>query len=1103
MSSVIDLGRNNGGNAVCTGNININGGEVDANTITVFSNSVNCVGNITLVSASPIASKLVLTNTAGSLSIPISTFSMQDATLNIPALNGGATIAVKTLSLGGSGNTINISSIPPVGSYPVDFTLINYTGGYIAGSLTPTLGTLPSGGYSGSIVDAGGGVIKLHLTAGPVANLAMLWTGASDNNWDATTYNWTFLGFPTNFFSGSSPLFDDSSSQTNIVLAAGLAPGSITVSNNTKQYYFTGSGNIAGASSLSKRGSNTLIVDNAGVDTIGTVVIGSGILQLGTGGTDGNISSLNITNNGALVVNRSGSLNMSAAISGTGTLTKNGNGTLILSGANSYTGTTTLSGGTLQIDGMSSGAGPLTASAGTVLAGSGTNTSAITVGGQMNPGPAVLGGMGTFTAGGGLTLNSGSTLNFGLSPTDTSTSGAISDSISVAGNLHVNNNTITVNFDGPPSSEHIYRCSPIPAAFLAVSIPPFTGTHFTMALDTKHSECFVNLNVTGGSGSDLSWASTSDATWDQSTVNWLNLANSAPSTFNTGDSVLFDDTPGVVTAITIPSGVSVAPTSFTDNATNNSFIISGAGHITGSGGIVKSGPSTLEIDTANTFSGSVDVQAGTLRIGNTAALGSGTVGTAVEIGGTLDINGQNVVGEAITISGPGADGSSGALVNNGGASPVQSLRTLILAADATVGGTGSIVMNNSGGAATLTGAYSLTKTGGGQFTLQNLSTVDSGLQNINIQQGTVEFSNLTPGMGDPTFTNFVAGGATLSFQQTAVTWNKNFDFTGNGSTTTVNIGTGGSPTLAGPVVLHGNCIFNVGGTLLTINNTISGDGGLIKNGGSPLIISGSTLYTGDTTINGTSSIRLVAPADLSGSTNIIINSGGFLTVTGMVASTFPLLSNHTLGGHGVISGALTANTGSIVSPSYSPVSGATAPVGLLTVSNAIILSGTLIMELDPDNSTNDMVKSGVSTITYGGILNLTNTSATPLAGGSSFKLFSASSYLGSFGSIVPATPGPGLTWDLSALGSSGTIKVKGSTGPTFGGIVLTGTSIVFSGSNGVAGNPYYVLVSTNVTAPRTSWTSIATNNFDSNGRFSFTNSLVPPLPQRFYLLQVP
>ena len=125
-------------------------------------------------------------------------------------------------------------------------------------------------------------------------------------------------------------------------------------------------------------------------------------------------------------------------------------------------------------------------------------------------------------------------------------------------------------------------------------------------------------------------------------------------------------------------------------------------------------------------------------------------------------------------------------------------------------------MNNSGGAASLTGGFNLTKTGGGQFTLQNLTTVDASLKNIDIQQGTMELSGLTPGMGDSTFTNTVEAGATLSFQQTTVVWNKQFVFNGNGSTTTLNIGTGGNTELAGPIQLHGDCVFNVGGTLLTI-----------------------------------------------------------------------------------------------------------------------------------------------------------------------------------------------------------------------------------------------------------------------------------------------
>ncbi len=320
------------------------------------------------------------------------------------------------------------------------------------------------------------------------------------------------------------------------------------------------------------------------------MVIGSGTLQIGTNDLNGEISAISITNNGALVVNRSGSITLGAAISGTGTLTKNGNGTLVLSGANTYGGTTTLSGGTLQVDGSSSGAGALTTATGTVLAGSGSVAGGITVGGQINPGPAVLGGMGTFAANGGLILNSGSTLNFDLNVANPS----ISDLINVVGNLNVNNNTITVNFNGPPSGG-TYTLFTYTGSLSGSFNPTIVGTHFTTIVDTS-TPGFVYLQVVGGSGSDLNWASTSDPTWDQGTVNWLNLSSSLPSTFNNGDTVLFDDTPGVVTGITIPSGVNVAP-----------------GHITGSSGIVMSGLSTLEIDTANSFSGAVDVQAGTLK----------------------------------------------------------------------------------------------------------------------------------------------------------------------------------------------------------------------------------------------------------------------------------------------------------------------------------------------------------------------------------------------------------------------------------------------------------------------------------------------------------
>ena len=77
--------------------------------------------------------------------------------------------------------------------------------------------------------------------------------------------------------------------------------------------------------------------------------------------------------------------------------------------------------------------------------------------------------------------------------------------------------------------------------------------------------------------------------------------------------------------------------------------------------------------------------------------------------------------------------------------------------------------------------------------------------------------------------------------------------------------------------------------------------------------------------------------------------------------------------------------------------------------------------------------------------------------------------------------------------------------PTFGDIQLAagGGSLVLSGSGGTPNANYYVLTSTNVAAPATQWTCVATQQFDGASRFAFTNSLDPNSSQRFYLLQLP
>ena len=84
----------------------------------------------------------------------------------------------------------------------------------------------------------------------------------------------------------------------------------------------------------------------------------------------------------------------------------------------------------------------------------------------------------------------------------------------------------------------------------------------------------------------------------------------------------------------------------------NQFTITGGGSIGGTANIVKTNTSMLILDTANTLTGTVDIQAGTLVTENGASISTSS-GVTVENGATLDFDGQNVFPAVISASGPG------------------------------------------------------------------------------------------------------------------------------------------------------------------------------------------------------------------------------------------------------------------------------------------------------------------------------------------------------------------------------------------------------------------------------------------------------------------
>jgi glucuronoarabinoxylan endo-1,4-beta-xylanase len=76
--------------------------------------------------------------------------------------------------------------------------------------------------------------------------------------------------------------------------------------------------------------------------------------------------------------------------------------------------------------------------------------------------------------------------------------------------------------------------------------------------------------------------------------------------------------------------------------------------------------------------------------------------------------------------------------------------------------------------------------------------------------------------------------------------------------------------------------------------------------------------------------------------------------------------------------------------------------------------------------------------------------------------------------------------------------------PVITGIQLVHGNVAVAGTNGgTAGTFYYTLASTNLSAPLTNWTVIATNQFGPGGGFNFTNPVDPSQKQQFFILRLP
>jgi fibronectin-binding autotransporter adhesin len=1087
------------------GTLNVNGGTAAVNSIT------NGGGGTSTLMLSQ--GKLYLTNAMvgpGIVNLNITNSALH---LNLNGASVTTNLNVTNLNCGVAGTTTNHIYIDSVTNIllPTVVTLIQYVNGNNAANFV--LESTPAG-YTTSLDTSSPNQIKLNIS--PIATgsvRSLTWNGTDQASWNTSSLDWKTNGVNTSFNIGDSVRFDDSlAGSPNVNLQVPVAFAAMVVSNTTTSYVLTGTGKLTGTNGVMKQAAGSLVIDNSlANDYTGGTIINGGTVQVGNSDANGSLGGGVITNNAALVFNRTDFPALTNNVIGIGSVTQNGSGTLVLSGTSSYTGPTLVNSGTLAVNGSLSS--PITTAASTTLSGNGSDTAGVDVAGALLPGDA--GVPGTLTSG-NATLENGATATFDIGPANT-VGGGVNDLLQVNGNLTLNNNTLTLNFLSIPQGGVPYRLVNYTGTRTgnfnpSVSIAGSPGRP-TATLDTSVPN---QINVTFTGFAILVWSGFGSE-WDAGlSQSWSNATTTLnPDFFYNGDSVVFDDT-AVGANVDIAAGITVMPTAITNNSTNNQFVISGGGGIGGPTAFVKDGDSTLTLSTSNSYTGPTIIERGVLKLGPVAAanfaLGYSNSPAYVTNNGTLDIAGfgggagtRTLGNKPLIVSGAGFNGQ-GAIMNSTGGRSDNAIANVTLAGDTTLAANGTAggfswnIRDLGGGSHLSTGGhpYNLTILGPARLSLFSV-TVDPALANIDVQGGQFDLGDYTSGLGNPANTLTVELGATLSFlannppNTTTSLWNKVFILNGDGNVNTVQSRGGSGHTLIGPVQLNGDCILQ--GTL-TNRGPISGPGNLTTKGN--IILAGTNSYAGNTTISGGSTVFLTGLSALTNSPSILLlATNSTLDVSGATGSTLSLVSTQALSGNGNVLGSLAVGPNAILAPGN-------AGIGALRVTNVVTLGGTLSMELDQDGLTNDVI-TGAAQINYGGILSLTNLTS-PLTNGSSFKLFAAASYSGSFSSIV-STPAldAGLVWDTSTLRIDGTLRVKLATAspPTFSSVNLSGTNLVFHGTNAPLSGNYYVFSSTNLTTPLSNWTPVATNSFDGSGGFSFTNSIDPAQPQQFFILQLP
>jgi autotransporter-associated beta strand protein len=329
----------------------------------------------------------------------------------------------------------------------------------------------------------------------------------------------------------------------------------------------------------------------------------------------------------------------------------------------------------------------------------------------------------------------------------------------------VTNLTSAIYFDGVLQTNGFqiaYGGGQPPAPFGAFAVPIVIGTetahaantladYFTGTIDEaayytnvlSPAQVMANYNALVGNVTNDLWTGAVNNNWDTSTANWTNSPNT--NTFANGDLVVFADS---ASNFGVNVAANVTPVTMTFSNSLNNYTIGSAGgfSIGGVAALTTRGTGTVTLNTTNTFTGPIVISAGQLVIGGSGQLGSGAYAGNITDNGTFvdgSTSGQTLGG---VISGTGtldvnASGAALTLTNaNSYTGPtIVAAGTLFLSGAGSIGTSPSITISNGA-------AFNVTGTAAGGVTLSaNQNLLGGGTVNW-IADSLRQFENL-PGHG--------------------------------------------------------------------------------------------------------------------------------------------------------------------------------------------------------------------------------------------------------------------------------------------------------------------------------------------------------------------